>query len=83
MSLSVAPYAERKESHGSTQTVVTPAAVADMATEAITQHHGRCSLLYVLRVAKTQKYRLNPVVIDQSTVQIVTARRVLQGITSH
>ena len=55
--------------------MVVIATVAAMATEAIAQLHGRCFPSSVLPVAKTHRCLLNPVVIDQSTVQIVTARR--------
>ena len=72
---SVVPHAERQGRHGSTETVVTAPAAAAMATEAIAQLHGRCFPSSVLAVVKTHRCLLNPVVIDQSTVQIVTARR--------
>jgi hypothetical protein len=72
MSLSAARHAAQQESRVRLEVAVT---VAAAGTEAMGQPRGRCFPLNAPRVAKTLKYLLNPVVTDQSTVQIVTAKR--------
>ena len=78
--LGAAPHADRQGERSSLETVViattvlTATAVEATATEAITQRHGRCLPSSVLPVAKTHRCLLNPVMVDQSTVQIVTAK---------
>ncbi len=81
MSPSVVSHAERQGRHG--KTVVIAPAVAAIATEAIAQLHGRCSPSGVLLVAKTHRCLLNPVGIDQSIVQTVTARQTRETDTSY
>ena len=69
--------------HGKGKTVVIATAVAAMATEAIAQLHGRCFPSSVLPVGKTHRCLLNPVGIDQSIVQTVTARQTQETDTSY
>ena len=54
--------------------MVVATVLADMETAATALRHGRCFLLSVPPVVKTRKCLFNPVVTDQSTVQIVTAK---------
>ena len=96
MSPSVVSHAERQGRHGKTVVIAAPVAamaqlhsvviatvMATMATEAIAQLHGRCFPPSVLPVVKTHRCLLNPVEIDQSTVQTVTARQTQETDTSY
>jgi len=66
------PHAVRQGKHNRMEAAVIVAVV--METEATVQPHGRCFPWNAPHVAKTLRCLLNPVVIDQSTVQIVTAK---------
>ena len=72
-SQSAAPHAAQQKSSACLEVAVMIAVVLEI--EATGQAHGRCFPRNAPRVAKTLKYLLNPVVIGQSTVQIVTAKR--------
>ena len=73
MSPSVARHAAQQESRALLEVAVSLAAVPE--TETTGQLRGRCSQRNAPRVVKILKCLLNPVVIGQSTVQIVTAKR--------
>ena len=75
---SVVPLAERQGRQHRSQTVVAASITeAAITTTVATVHlHDRCFPSSALLVAKTLKCLLNPVAIDLSTVQIVTARQI-------
>jgi hypothetical protein len=66
---SVVPHVVRRERQS---VMVAEAAVTGLGV--ITQLHARCFRLYVPLAVKKPRYPFNPVVTNQSIVQIVTAR---------
>ena len=75
MSRSVAQHAVQPESR-------IPLEAAAMETEAPGQPRVRCSPQNAPRAGKILRYLLNPVVIDRSIVQIVTAKQIRQKDTN-